>query len=360
MGLGSIDKALIEEWELLKDLKRVYEEFGYVNTPLYEREGNYGIYYINLFGGMKKLLPKIGVEWNSYKKTPKHLFVKDVMRVYREHGYLKQDMYVKYGLYSRSQIKTHFGTFNNMLKELGLQLNVHHNATKEEVIESCKKLYDQYGYLDARLQREKSGYSQKTVDTLFGSFNNLLSEMGLEANYVRMKEENMIAELRSVYNTYGCLSKGLVDEYCSVTYEAMSYRFGGLEGILKAIGIDSKEYRLKNSSTGVSFLATVLGEYLGETPEFEKTWDWLVNDRTGRHMYADLFFESKNLVVEYDGEQHYNYIEYFHKTYDEFLDLQYRDRLKNRLYCDHGYDILRVRWDEPLNREYIISRLADL
>jgi hypothetical protein len=45
----------------------------------------------------------------------------------------------------------------------------------------------------------------------------------------------------------------------------------------------------------------------------------------------DGFHEPSKLAFEYNGEQHYRYIPYYHKTMDGFLKQQERDKLKYSL-----------------------------
>ena len=55
---------------------------------------------------------------------------------------------------------------------------------------------------------------------------------------------------------------------------------------------------------------------------------WLVNHRTGKCMEIDLCCSALNLAIECQGEQHVRFVPWFHKTYDEYLDMRRRDLLK--------------------------------
>lgn len=59
----------------------------------------------------------------------------------------------------------------------------------------------------------------------------------------------------------------------------------------------------------------------------EVTWDWLeTKDYT--LMYLDIFFDKHNLAVEFHGEQHFKYPNFFHKNKQQFIEAKKRDNLK--------------------------------
>jgi hypothetical protein len=46
--------------------------------------------------------------------------------------------------------------------------------------------------------------------------------------------------------------------------------------------------------------------------------DWLVN-REGNRMILDGYCKELNIAFEYNGEQHYEFIPHFHRTFEEFI-----------------------------------------
>ena len=217
--------------EFLEDLKRVYEEQGSLSVDMYKEYGKYGSGYFHHYcGGIKNAMKMIDLEWKPANLIDDDLIREDLYRVYREHGYLHKTLYEEAGKYSVSAVKHRYGTFNGMLKELGMPINMNKNITKEEVIESMTELYNKHGYLNAELQRKES-FSQPVIENLFGGFNNLLIEMGLDLNNVRIDEDSLKSELLKIYSTYGYLNKTVIDHECSTSYEACAARLGGKSGI---------------------------------------------------------------------------------------------------------------------------------
>ena len=62
------------------------------------------------------------------------------------------------------------------------------------------------------------------------------------------------------------------------------------------------------------------------------------------------------LLIEFQGEQHYNYVDFFHKTDDKFVERIIYDSVK-RAYCEyHNIPLLEIRYDEFDNIEEILER----
>ena len=71
--------------------------------------------------------------------------------------------------------------------------------------------------------------------------------------------------------------------------------------------------------------------------------EWLVNEVTKCTMELDLFDEGRKLAVEYDGPQHYEFPNGYHKSEAEFHAQQHRDRQKDATCAQLGVTLLRVR-----------------
>lgn len=68
----------------------------------------------------------------------------------------------------------------------------------------------------------------------------------------------------------------------------------------------------------------------------------LYNPVTHQYLELDCYNEDLRLAVEYQGQQHYKHIPYFHKNFESFRNQQYRDELK-RIFCrDLGITLIEV------------------
>ncbi len=71
--------------------------------------------------------------------------------------------------------------------------------------------------------------------------------------------------------------------------------------------------------------------------EYDKFFEDLTNPKTGQYLFVDFYLPDLNTCIEYNGEQHYNYVPEFHGL-DEKKGLKvlsyqkYKDSLK-RNYC---------------------------
>lgn len=336
--------------EFIQDCWRVLNQYGKLTRPMYKLYGKYGDYYFHTFGGIKQILKEMGVEWVAYNQKDKVDIAQDVLDLYKKYGFMKKDLYVENGKYSGSAIRTAFGSFNKMFEELGIPINTYFGITKEDIVDDFIKFYTKYNTSSSTLYRKHGKYSQTIIDRAFGSHVNLVESLNLKALNKKHKEKDLLDELHRLHSEFGYISKGLIDRESFVTYEGFAYRFGGKDGISEVLGVDNAF--LDNRSENVIRVTSILDDLNCEYT-MEKGFPWLINDMTNRHMYIDIFIDSLNLAIEYDGEQHYRYIPYFHKTRQKFDDQQYRDKLKERLIVSHGLQIERIKFDQDITKDLI-------
>ena len=78
--------------------------------------------------------------------------------------------------------------------------------------------------------------------------------------------------------------------------------------------------------------------------EIHKGFEWLISP-DGYKMYVDFFLTKYNLVIEYDGEQHFQPNEYFGGE----SELNYRkqcDEIKNDYCRKHHIPLIRIKYSE--------------
>ena len=71
----------------------------------------------------------------------------------------------------------------------------------------------------------------------------------------------------------------------------------------------------------------------------------------------DIGVPSIRLLVEYDGIQHYEYPNFFHKTRKEFNAQVERDKLKRELAFSNGWNLLVVKYNEDVTYGNIFKKL---
>lgn len=67
-------------------------------------------------------------------------------------------------------------------------------------------------------------------------------------------------------------------------------------------------------------------------------------------------YKGKEILLEYDGEEHFYFIKYFHKNLQNFKGAKERDRIKNSFSLARGIPLYRIPYFEFKN----ISQLEDL
>lgn len=110
-------------------------------------------------------------------------------------------------------------------------------------------------------------------------------------------------------------------------------------------------------SKGQTQTAIIISQALkGAHYDMEVTWDWLTS---GDHilMYADIYFPKHNLVVEYHGEQHFKFPNFFHKSYADFTAAQQRDKLKKKLLLNHKMKFIEWHYNEPIHENNAYKKL---
>ncbi len=68
----------------------------------------------------------------------------------------------------------------------------------------------------------------------------------------------------------------------------------------------------------------------------------------------DFFVPSLNLVIEFDGLQHFEFVKKFHGTEDGFERCKRRDAIKNEYAKDHNIHMLRIKYSEEKQIEKIL------
>lgn len=81
----------------------------------------------------------------------------------------------------------------------------------------------------------------------------------------------------------------------------------------------------------------------------KKRPSWLTNKG---NLELDGFCENLNIAFEYNGSQHYNFVEYFHKTQERFETYKERDRIKNKLCEENGVTLINIPYTVKYDNLY--------
>jgi len=127
-------------------------------------------------------------------------------------------------------------------------------------------------------------------------------------------------------------------------------------------------FRLKKRSRGSRYikesfhkseieLTRLIESYYGKqnvVTEFHPLW---AIGSKGALLEYDILIKNKNILIEYSGKQHFEFIRYFTKSLKKFEDLKKRDELKKQLAKDNNYKLVIITYKEPIVLDYIINRI---
>lgn len=92
--------------------------------------------------------------------------------------------------------------------------------------------------------------------------------------------------------------------------------------------------------------------------ERQKTFNDLKNPKTNKKLPFDFYIPSKNILVEYDGEQHFKLIN--HKNYKmntkDLKNNKFRDRIKTDYAIHKNIKLLRISYKKFSNIDLILNK----
>lgn len=90
--------------------------------------------------------------------------------------------------------------------------------------------------------------------------------------------------------------------------------------------------------------------------------DFLKFPKTNKNLELDMYNSELQLALEYDGCHHRKYTKFFHKSFQDFLDQQERDRFKEQRCQELGIRLIRVPDTVKYENleEYIVAKLQEL
>ena len=267
--------------------------------------------------------------------------------------------YDKYGTYSSSFISKKVGMEFNDIKRLAELPVKEYQISKEDLINDIMKIYKEQGFITQETYLQKGKYSRKPILRLFGSWNNMLLELNLPINcFINIEEEILINELIDLYKEYGYCSAKIITDCSKFSLEVYQRRFVSLNNALEKAGLPIRKV---GESVIADSVIDKISDILEEKPDREKDFDWLINDKTGRKLYIDAFFPSHNLAVEYNGKQHYETCESWLgvDSKDNLEVRQYRDKRKAELLKEHNINLLIIKYDDSVARDNLIKKVAE-
>jgi very-short-patch-repair endonuclease len=352
----------INKEDFYNEIKCLYEKFGRINKVIFNENSTLDVnfdYYCLKYGGIRKICNDLNLLYLTYNQISRQDIIKDVLDVYKKFNKINKTLYEKEGKFASVVIRREFGGYNKLFKLLNLPINISRNDTRDEIVDDFMEFYAKYKTTSSTQYRKHGRYSQSVIERLFGSWQEFILELNLKPINVKIGEDIIKEELKNVFNKYNFISKELIDKECSFTYQALTYWIGGKKDISKFLGVENAFLNRDSYNQKIidGFIIATFGD---EDIIKEMTWDWFRNDITNSYLYADIYIPSLNLAIEYDGEQHFKFIPFFHKTIEKFHEQQQRDILKNKLLKENHINLIRIKYNEEISYENIINKINQL
>lgn len=83
--------------------------------------------------------------------------------------------------------------------------------------------------------------------------------------------------------------------------------------------------------------------------------EYNVADRGG--LFIDIFLPALDIGFEYDGEQHFKFIEHFHGDRQTFAAARRRDLSKDDACQAKNITLIRVAYNEPMDKNSILEKI---
>lgn len=287
--------------------------------------------------------------------------IADLRRVYKEHGNLTARIYDKYGKWNSQLLLKRLGTFTS-LKRIAVpnsktrSYNIPRDALVKDILHQFE-LHD--GYLTKEEYVKEGKYSRKPIDRIFGSWNKMLKELGLNVNcLINIPDEDLFAELNQLYDEFGTISATIMKYHGKYSVEVYTRRFGSWNEALQKAGI--KPISIQGStSPEADAMIELIASVLDTTPIHEAMFDWLINPNTKKPFRIDAYYPDYRLAFEYNGPQHYMPINAYGGK-PAFEIRRELDEIKSDMILNHDLKLFTMKYDELRSREHIIKRLSQI
>lgn len=330
----------------------MYNEYGRIDQNIYKEHTVLKVgfrQYCNKYGGLKNICKELNIDYSYYNQWTREEVLSIGASILNEKGELKKELCEEKGLWGTT-IRRLFGGYQNFYKELGYNNNFHRNVSIEDLQNDILNFWDKYESNSYVLYKKYGNYSQCVVDR-FGGWVKVLEDMGLKPMLKKPGKDEIIKQTQELIDKYGFLSVDLIKQNCPFTLQALEFHLGNAEEICKYF---NNPNLFDNSKSSMEiFIEQLLTEIIGREEFYTQyTWDWLITEK-GNHMWTDFYIPSINTVIEYDGQQHYEFSKFFDRTEEQFRRRQTLDKLKEKLLLEHGIRLIRIPYYQKIDKQLI-------
>ena len=249
------------------------------------------------------------------------------------------------------------------IKEYNKRFEITEDMVIKEIFELHQKAIDNNENFNHRYYIKYAKYNWWLENVFFDGYQDAIFKLNLTSNVIPDIDLNVLKqEILNMYNEYGFVSCELIIKESKYRHKAMNFiykNYNGINDICKELKIENKGLNLHFHETLlIKTIAKILNT---ENYTREKKFDWLINPKTKYNFRVDAYFEDYNLIVEYNGKQHYTKVDFFHKTEKEFKDgvEQYNNKIKI-IKEKKKFKILEWKYSEEITYDNVLNKLKTM
>lgn len=308
--------------------------------------------YKKFFKNIKNLVKHYNLTFKYYDKKPLNLSKEQVsnrlIELFDEYNNLNREIITVNPGISESAIKLYFGSIDNAALELKLNKDIFiKKYLKEDVILEVNRIVNNFGYFSKTLLEKYGKINYKVINRIFGNFENMYKELNIkqrENNLSIYSRQELIDELKRLYSEFNCLSSDIITKHSIYSLTPFLTQFKSIQEMYNII---EEPIKIKWMSSYI--VIEFISKYLNEKPILEFRHKNIKNPITNRTLPFDAYFQKYNLLVEYNGKQHYFFVSRFHKSNNDLLELQKRDTIKYELAKKNNFNLLIVKYDQSID-----------
>jgi len=244
VGLEATRERDVPREDLIDEIQRLAEELGGPPTVAEMKEhGCYGVSTCsNEFGTWNKALKTAGVGTNKEKDVPESDLLAELHRLDEKvEGRLIASHMRIMGKFSVGTYGRKFGSWNDALREAGLELSNRTDIPKSELLAELERLNEELERTPTVEDMWEEGrFGSATYHTAFGSWNDAIREADLGVN-VRsdIPEKELLGEIQSLSDELGRTPERRdMDQHGQFDSTTYSSRFGSWNEVLKRVGFE--------------------------------------------------------------------------------------------------------------------------
>ena len=232
----------------------------------------------------------------------------------------------KYGF---SYFEKYYGINNENIIKYNSKFDVTKNMVDDEILNIYNLSLSNGEKFNIRYYHKNSKYSWYLENKFYKSFQDAVIKLDIKSNILpECNLDDIKKEIISLYNEYNFFSVELFCNKNSLRNKAARYVYDNVDGGFTTL-CNELNIPLNTANKRCNYLINIIEEILNEKAKREYSFTWLRNSNNNKYR-VDAYFENFNLIVEYNGKQHYELVNRFHNTIEEFNKYvdDYNDKVK--------------------------------